>query len=136
MSSINRVILTLDGEMLNPATAPYLRHSTAQALRKHLAEPPPQSETGPVGGPVSGTEGTEKATIDKPIVAQYCPTAKAFSTEQARAARAGHELTQTRHEGTGMTLWQVARWGQTRQFGEWGEVCAFVAHIGGGARHA
>lgn len=131
MSSINRVILTLDGEMLNPATAPYLRDSTAQALRKHLAEPPPQSETGPVGGPVSGTERPCKETFDAPIVAQYCPTAKAFSTLQAQAARAGHELTQTRHE-TGLMLWQVARWGQTRQFSKWAEVCQFVARIGGG----
>lgn len=109
---MNKVILIQNGELLNGS--------------------PVGSETGPVGGPVSGTEGTEKTTFDAPIVAQYCPTAKAFSTLQAQAARAGHELNASRHECTGMTLWQVSRWGQTRQFSEWSEVCAFVARIGGG----
>lgn len=94
--------------------------------------PDPQSETGPVAGPVSGTEGNhpEKA-FDASIVTQYVPNAKTFSTLQAQAARAGHELTTSRHDETSLTLWQVARWGQTRQFSEWSEVCAFVAHIGG-----
>jgi hypothetical protein len=70
------------------------------------------------------------------IVAQHRPSDKQFSTAQAQAARAGFELTTSHHDETGLTLWQVARWGQSRQFSEWSEVCQFVAQIGGGGRHA
>lgn len=100
-------------------------------------DPDPQKANAPGEGAFTGTTGTQQTeATSAPIVPQYLPSTKSFSTLQAQAARAGHELTQTHHEGTGMTLWQVSRWGQTRQFSEWSEVCAFVAHIGGGARHA
>ena len=88
------------------------------------------------GAQTADKDTSQTEATSAPIVAQFLPSAKTFSTLQAQAARAGHELTHTRHEGTGMTLWQVSRWGQSRQFSEWSEVCAFVAHIGGGARHA
>jgi hypothetical protein len=96
------------------------------------ADPDPQKANAPGKGAFTGTTGTHQTeATSEPIVAQYVPNAKAFSTLQAQAARAGHELTTSHHDETGLTLWQVARWGQTRQFSEWGEVCAFVAHIGG-----
>jgi hypothetical protein len=62
-------------------------------------------------------------------VPQYLPTSKVFSTAQANAARGGHELTQSRDAATGLVLWQVSRWGQTRQFSEWSDACAFVARV-------
>lgn len=92
-------------------------------------DPDPQSETGPVGGPVSGTEGTEKATIDKSIVSQYRPSVKEFETVRAQMALRAHTLTAKPHQ-SGLTLWEVGKWGQTRVFSHWNDVLAFRAQIG------
>jgi hypothetical protein len=115
-----KIILTQNGAALNAPAG--------------FRPDPEKGEAPRVQLEASGTERPCKETFDAPIVAQYVPTAKSYSTLQAQAARAGHELTQTRHE-TGLLLWKVSRWGQSRQFSEWSDVCAFVAHIGG-ARHA
>lgn len=107
--------------------------SNGEALNSPVGfDPGPEKVEAPSGElRASVTDGPCKEAFDALIVAQFLPSAKTFSTLQAQADRAGHELTQTRHE-TGLMLWQVARWGQTRQFSEWGEVCQFVARIGGG----
>ena len=114
-----KVILTEGGQPLNSPVG---------------FEPDPQSETGPVGGPVSGTEGTEKATIDKSIVAQFLPTAKSFSTLQAQFARVGYEL-KSKHHPAGLTLFEVSRHGQTSVFSSWHDVGAFLIQLQQGGHH-
>jgi hypothetical protein len=92
----------------------------------------PQKANAPGKGAFTGSTGTQQTKATSPaIVAQHRPSDKEFSTLQAQAARAGFELTTSHHDKTGLTLWQVARWGQSRQFSEWGDVCNFIAHIGG-----
>lgn len=135
MSSINRVILTLDGEILNPATAPYLRHSTAQALRKHLAEPP-KGEAPRVQLEASGTEN--KSPQKDPgvgILHDAQRQRKAFVTMQAEFARVGFELKSKQHPA-GITLFEVSRHGQTRVFSAWHDVSAFLTQVqqSGGSR--
>lgn len=128
------IVITQNGHIVNPACQPYDDSPEAQALRKRLAEPPPQSETGPVGGPVSGTEGTEKATIDAPIVSDSQRQRKAFCTMQAQFARAGFELKSKQHPA-GITLFEVSRHGQTRVFSGWHDVVAFLAQVQQGGHH-
>lgn len=116
---MNKVILIQNGELLNGSPVGF--------------DSDPQKANAPGKGAFTGTTGTQQTeATSELIVAQYVPNAKTFCTLQAQAARAGHELTASRHEGTGLILWQVSRWGQSRQFSEWLEVCAFVARIGGG----
>jgi hypothetical protein len=111
------IVLTNNGELLNSPVG---------------FDQDPQKANAPGKGAFTGTTGTQQTeATSEPIVAQYVPNAKTFSTLQAQAARAGHELTTSRHDETGLTLWQVSRWGQSRQFSEWSDVCVFVAHIGG-----
>ena len=115
------IVMTQDGKALNSPVG---------------VDPALQKANAPGEGAFAGTTGTQQTeATSTPIVPQCLPSTKSFSTLQAQAARAGHELTASRHEGTGLMLWQVARWGQTRQFSEWDEVFAFVCHIGGGPRH-
>lgn len=82
-------------------------------------EPDPQKANAAGKWAFTGATGT-----------QHRPSAKEFSTLQAQAARAGHELTTSRHE-TGLTLWMISRWGQARQYSEWSDVCTFIAHVSG-----
>lgn len=121
---INKVILTKNGHIVNPACQPYDDSPEAQALRKRLAEPPPQSETGPVGGPV-----------DAPIVSDSQRQRKAFCTMQAQFARLGYELKSKQH-AAGITLFEVTRHGQTRVFSHFGDVGAYLAQVQQGGRHA
>lgn len=119
---MNKVIITKNGELLNGSAVGF--------------KPGPQKANAPGEGAFTGTTGTQQTEVtSSPIVAQFLPSAKTFSTLQAQAARAGHELTASRHDGTSLVLWQVSRWGQSRQFSEWSELCSFVAHIGGGVCH-
>jgi hypothetical protein len=127
------IILTNRGRSLvNLPVGTDARDQVAPPGCVQYQQDPKKSEAAPLEGAASGTEGNRpKKAFDAPIVSQYRPSYKEFSTMQAQAARAGHELTTSRHDETGLTLWQVSRWGQSRQFSEWSDVCAFVAHIGG-----
>jgi len=93
-------------------------------------DPGPQKGAADKPGGVSAASAEGVHAKGDTIVPQYLPTSKTFSTTQANAARGGHELTQSRDAATGLVLWQVSRWGQSRQFSEWSDVCAFVARIG------
>lgn len=114
------IVLTKNGAALN-APAGY--------------HPDPQSETGPVWGPVSGTEGNHpKKAFDGQIVQETQRQRKAFCTMQAEFARVGFEL-KSKHHPTGLTLFEVTRHGQTRIFSAWHDVGAFLTQLQGGARN-
>lgn len=122
------IVITKNGRIVNPACQPYDDSPEAQALRKHLAEPPKgEAPSGELEA--SGTEGTEKATIDKSIVSQYRPSVKEFETVRAQMALRAHTLTAKPHQ-SGLTLWEVGKWGQVRVFSHWSDVLAFRAQIG------
>jgi hypothetical protein len=113
------IVLTNNGEALN---APAGFH------------PDPQSETGPVGGPVSSTEGNHpKKPSDGQIVSDSQRQRKAYVTMQAEFARVGFELKSKQHPA-GVTLFEVSRHGQTRIFSHWGDVGAFLTQLQGGAK--
>lgn len=68
---------------------------------------------------------------DKRIVQQLRPSEKAFATVAAKFALRGHTLAEKVHHGTALRLWEVSRWGQTRVFSHWFDVCAYLTQIGG-----
>lgn len=67
---------------------------------------------------------------DKRIVQQRQPSEKAFATVAAKFALRGHTLSEKVHHGTGLRLWEVSRWGQTRVFSHWFDVASFLTQIG------
>ena len=96
----------------------------------------PQSETGPVWGPVSGTEGNHpKKAFDGEIVQETQRQRKAFFTLQAQFARLGFELKSKQHPA-GVTLFEVSRHGQTRVFSHFGDVGAYLTQLQQGGHHA
>lgn len=56
---------------------------------------------------------------------------KPFATMQAKFAILGHCLTRSQRADDGRTTYTVCRWGQSRVFSHWGDVCAFLVQIGG-----
>ncbi len=68
---------------------------------------------------------------DPAIFAPAEPAYKPFATMQAAFALRGHCLTRSQRADDGRTTYTVSRWGQSRSFGHWHDVCAFLVQIGG-----
>jgi hypothetical protein len=111
-----KIILTQNGEALN---APAGFH------------PDPEKDEAPrVQLEASGTERPCKETFDTSIVSQYRPSVKEFETVRAQLALRAHTLTAKPHQ-SGLTLWEVGKWGQTRVFSAWHDVGAFLTQLQG-----
>ncbi len=112
---MNKVILIQNGEALNSPAG---------------FDPDPTKEEAPSGElEASDTDKPCKETFDGPIVSQYRPSVKEFETVRAQIALRAHTLTAKPHQ-SGLTLWEVGKWGQTRVFSHWNDVLAFRAQIG------
>lgn len=59
------------------------------------------------------------------------PDEKTFSTIAAKFALKGHALHRTTRADDGRVTFICTRWGQSRVFAHWNDVCAFLAQIGG-----
>ena len=82
----------------------------------------------------SGTERPCKETFDTSIVQETQRQRKEFYTRQAEFARVGFEL-KSKHHPSGLTLFEVSRYGQARIFSSWHDVGAFLVQVQQGARH-
>lgn len=71
-------------------------------------------------------------TKDTAIFAPAEPADKPFATVQAAFALRGHSLTRSRRADDARITYTVSRWGQSRAFSHWNDVCAFYVQIGGG----
>ncbi|PUE10893.1 hypothetical protein B9Z51_00640 [Limnohabitans sp. T6-5] len=112
---MNKVIITKNGAALNSPVG---------------FEPDPRKDEAPSGElEASITDKPCKETFDAPIVSQYRPSVKEFETVRAQLALRAHTLTAKPHQ-SGLTLWEVGKWGQTRVFSHWNDVLAFRAQIG------
>ena len=58
---------------------------------------------------------------------------KTFHTIAAKFAMKGHALNRTVRADDGRVAFTVSRWNQSRAFGHWGDVLAFLTQIGGEA---
>lgn len=113
---MNKLILTKSGELLKTPVG---------------FDPDPEKVEAPSGElEASGTDKPCKETFDATIVSQYRPSVKDFETVRAQLALRAHTLTAKPHQ-SGLTLWEVGKWGQTRVFSHWNDVLAFRAQIGG-----
>ena len=70
-------------------------------------------------------------TKDTAIFAPAEPADKQFATLQAQFAMLGHSLTRSHRADDGRITYTVSRWGQSRAFGHWHDVRAFLVQIGG-----
>ena len=70
-------------------------------------------------------------TKDTAIFAPAEPADKSFATMQAAFALRGHSLTRSRRADDGRITYTVSRWGQSRAFSHWHDVCALLVQIGG-----
>ena len=61
------------------------------------------------------------------------PDEKTFHTIAAKFALKGHALHRTVRADDGRVTYTVSRWNQSRAFGHWGDVLAFLTQIGGEA---
>ncbi len=61
------------------------------------------------------------------------PDEKTFATVAAKFALKGHALHRTVRADDGRVTFTVSRWNQSRAFGHWGDVLAFLTQIGGAA---
>ncbi len=91
-----------------------------------MTAPPQKSESPGATGQFAGNQNA-----DEPILSQIRPDAKAFSAAQVAFALLGHGLTQTARADDGRVTWHVSRWGQSRAFGRWNDVLAFLTQAGG-----
>lgn len=112
---MSKVILIQNGEPLN---TPIGFH------------PDPQKANAPGKGAFTGSTGTQQTKATSPaIVAQHRPSVKEFETVRAQLALRNHTLIAKPHQ-SGLTLWEVGKWGQVRVFSHWNDVLAFRAQIG------
>ena len=58
------------------------------------------------------------------------PTDKQYATVTAQLTINGHTL--IRSVQGDRTIYTCSRWGQSRSFSSWGDVCAFSNQVGGG----
>lgn len=61
------------------------------------------------------------------------PDEKTFHTVAAKFALKGHSLLRSTRAEDGRITFICSRWGQSRVFGHWHDVLAFLAQIGGAA---
>ena len=89
----------------------------------------PQKSESPLAGGQVADQNTENGSIVAPTVT----AAKDFATITAKLALKGHALQRNVSANDGLvTFVVVSRWGQSRSFTHWNNVCAFLAtQIGG-----
>ena len=69
-------------------------------------------------------------TKDTAIFAPAGPADKSFAKMRAMFALRGHCLTRSHRADDGRITYTVSRWGQSRVFSHWHDVCAFLLQIG------